>query len=51
MASVSRAYFSRGLLNCEGSSVEAIGLMDALTLMAGLEWEIKVEARTHGTQC
>ena len=42
MAFVNRAYFNRGLLNCEGSRVEAVGMMDALTLMAGLELEIKV---------
>lgn len=44
MTSINRVYFSKGLLNCEGSRVEAVGVMDALTLMAGQELEIKVRA-------
>lgn len=42
MASITRAYFSKGLLNCEGSGLEAVGVMDVLTLTAGRALEIKV---------
>lgn len=39
-----RAYFSKGLINSEGSRVEAAAVMDVLTLMAGRELEIRVKS-------
>lgn len=44
MTSITGTYFSKRLLNCDGSGAAAVGLMDVLTPMAGRELEIKVRS-------
>lgn len=44
MTSITGAYFSKCLLNCDVSGAAAVGLMDVLTLMAGRELQIKVRS-------
>lgn len=44
MTSITGTYFSKCLLNCDGSGAAAVGLMDVLTPMAGRELEIKVRS-------
>lgn len=44
VVSINRVYFSKDLLNCEGSRVEAVRVMDAFTLTPGRELEINMMA-------
>lgn len=44
MTSITGVYFSKCLLNCDGSGTAAVGLMDVLTLIAAQELEIKVRS-------